>query len=342
MSDSITNTSLKNEAEESFEGSLRPKNFKEIVGREIEKKSIQIMIDSAKKRDASIDHILFHGPPGLGKTTFAFVIAKELGYHLHVTSGSVIEKAGDLAAILTSLEPYSVLFIDEIHRLKRTIEEILYPAMEDNVLDIVIGKGPNARTLRIDLPKFTIIGATTKLSMISSPLRDRFGMNFRLDFYNDKELVQLINQKARMMSIRIQGDAAEEIAKRSRMTARIAIRILKRVRDLATVKDLEIIDVLTTQETLDLLDIDENGLDRSDRALIQALIFSFGGRPVGLGTLAASISEEPETVETVYEPFLLKKGLIERTSRGRIATSRAIEFYRDLLVLENEKTDSKD
>lgn len=332
MSDDITMPSVKNDSEETFEGALRPQTFNEIIGRGVEKKSIKIMIDSAKKRDASMDHILFHGPPGLGKTTFAYVIAKELGYNLHVTSGSVIDKAGDLAAILTSLEPYSVLFIDEIHRLKRTIEEILYPAMEDNVLDIVIGKGPNARTLRIDLPKFTIIGATTKLSMISAPLRDRFGMNFRLDFYDDDELTQLVNQKAGMMNISIHDEAALEIAKRSRMTARIAIRILKRVRDLATVNNKDLIDIDTTKEALELLDIDEHGLNRSDRAIMKALINNFASRPVGLGTLAASVSEEPETVEAVHEPFLLKKGFIQRTHRGRIATDKAIEIYSDALI----------
>ncbi len=332
MEEDITSPSVKSELEVNLEGALRPKNFSEIIGRDVEKRSIGIMIDSAKKRDASVDHILFHGPPGLGKTTFAYVIAKELGYNLHVTSGSVIEKAGDLAAILTSLEPYSVLFIDEIHRLKRTIEEILYPAMEENVLDIVIGKGPNARTLRIDLPKFTIIGATTKLSMISAPLRDRFGMNFRLDFYNEDELTELVRQKANMMNIRINDDASVEIAKRSRMTARIAIRILKRVRDLATVNNKELIDMITTREALELLDIDEQGLSRTDRAILSALIQNFSGKPVGLGTLAASISEEPETVETVYEPFLLKKGFIERTHRGRMATSKAIEIYNTIVL----------
>lgn len=332
MEEDITSPSVKSELEVNLEGALRPKNFSEIIGRDVEKRSIGIMIDSAKKRDASVDHILFHGPPGLGKTTFAYVIDKELGYNLHVTSGSVIEKAGDLAAILTSLEPYSVLFIDEIHRLKRTIEEILYPAMEENVLDIVIGKGPNARTLRIDLPKFTIIGATTKLSMISAPLRDRFGMNFRLDFYNEDELTELVRQKANMMNIRINDDASVEIAKRSRMTARIAIRILKRVRDLATVNNKELIDMITTREALELLDIDEQGLSRTDRAILSALIQNFSGKPVGLGTLAASISEEPETVETVYEPFLLKKGFIERTHRGRMATSKAIEIYNTIVL----------
>lgn len=327
MSDLVTIPTIKNESEIAFEGALRPVDFNGIIGRDAEKRSLSIMIESAVKRDASIDHILFHGPPGLGKTTFAYVVAKELGYTLHVTSGSVIEKAGDLAAILTSLEPNSVLFIDEIHRLKRTIEEILYPAMEDGVLDIVIGKGPNAKTLRIDLPRFTIIGATTKLSMLSAPLRDRFGMNFRLDFYEDGELDQLVKQKAQMMNIPIEDEASLEIAKRARMTARIAIRILKRVRDLATVNNIPKIDMTTTQEALSLLDIDEYGLNKTDRAIIKCLIENFSGRPVGLGTLAASISEEPETVETVYEPFLLKKGLLQRTNRGRLATEKAEKLY---------------
>ncbi|MCA9381463.1 Holliday junction branch migration DNA helicase RuvB [Candidatus Dojkabacteria bacterium] len=331
MDEYATSPDAKNETEIAFEGALRPSNFKEVIGRKAEKRSLEIMIESAKKRDAAVDHILFHGPPGLGKTTFAYVIAKELGYTLHATSGSVIEKAGDLAAILTSLEPYSVLFIDEIHRLKRTIEEILYPAMEDNVLDIVIGKGPNAKTLRIDLPKFTIIGATTKLSMLSAPLRDRFGMNFRLDFYEEEELTELVKQKAKMMNIGINHEASTEIAKRARMTARIAIRILKRVRDLATVNNKELIDLDTTKEALTLLDIDEYGLNRTDRAIILSLLDNFKGRPVGLGTLAASISEEPETVETVYEPFLLKKGFIQRTHRGRQITDKAEEVYSQLI-----------
>ncbi len=317
----------KNESEVELERNLRPDNFAEIIGREIEKKSLKIMIESAKKRSKSIDHILFHGPPGLGKTTLSYVVAKEMNVPIHVTSGGAIDKPGDLAAILTSLDQFSILFIDEIHRLKKSIEEILYPAMEDSVLDIVIGKGPNAKTLRIDLPEFTIIGATTKLSMISAPLRDRFGMNFRLDFYSDDELVLLVKQKARMMNISIDDEAAMIIAQRARMTARIAIRILKRVRDMAIVNEKKSITSDTVYKTLELLGVDEFGLDEIDRNLLYSIIKNFDNKPVGLSTLAASISEEAETIEDVYEPFLIKKGLLKRTPRGRVVTDNALRLY---------------
>lgn len=327
----VTNPGLNNASEENLDRSLRPKTFSEVIGREKEKKSLKIMMESARKRSAALDHILFNGPPGLGKTTLAFVLAKEMGVPFHVTSGSAIDKAGDLAAILTSLEPNSILFIDEIHRLKRTIEEILYPSMEDSVLDIVIGKGPNARTLRIDLPPFTIIGATTKLSMISAPLRDRFGMSFRLDFYSDLELQQLVSQAANMLNIEVDQESALEIAKRSRMTARIALRLLKRVRDLAIVKDSEKINIDLVLETLAMYEVDEEGLNEQDRSILKQLIHTFAGKPVGLSTIAASISEEPDTIESVYEPFLLKKGLISRTSRGRLPTDKAIRIYKELL-----------
>lgn len=323
----FTDPATKNESEEILETSLRPSNLDEIIGRNLEKKNIQIMIDSAKKRKKALDHVLFHGPPGLGKTSFAHVIAKEMGVPIHITNGSVLDKAGDLAAILTSLEDNSILFIDEIHRLRLQIEEILYPAMEDSVLDIVIGKGPNARTLRLDLPKFTIIGATTKLSMISGPLRDRFGMSFRLDFYSDDELRQLVMQKSRMLNLSIEDLAALEIAKRSRMTARIAIRILKRVRDMAIVEGKENIDVSTARKALGLLEIDDNGLDILDRSIIKVIIEHFNNRPVGLSTLAASLSEEAETIETVYEPFLIKKGLLKRTPKGRVVTDIGLRTY---------------
>jgi holliday junction DNA helicase RuvB len=330
MSD-VTSSFVKNTSEETFEQSLRPKLFKDVIGRLIEKKSLEIMIGSARKRKTALDHILFHGPPGLGKTTMALVVAGEMGANVHITSGSAIEKPGDLAAILTALEPYSVLFIDEIHRLKSTIEEILYPAMEDKALDLVIGKGPNARTLRIDLPEFTIIGATTKLSMLSAPLRDRFGMSFRLDFYSDEELQALVHQKAAMMSFKINSEASIEIAKRARMTARIAIRILKRVRDLAVVKGVEEITVLLVNETLEMLGVDEHGLNDTDRNIIFHMIKNFENKPVGLNTIAAAISEEPDTVETVYEPFLLKKGFLKRTSRGRQLTQTAIDYYAQVI-----------
>lgn len=328
----ITDPTIKNESEENLESSLRPNSFDEIIGRESEKRSIQIMIDSAKKRGKALDHILFHGPPGLGKTSFSYVIAKEMAVPVHITNGSVIDKSGDLAAILTSLEENSILFIDEIHRLKHNIEEILYPAMEDNALDIIIGKGPNAKTLRLDLPPFSIIGATTKLSMLSSPLRDRFGMTFRLDFYSEDELFLIVKQKAAKMNMKISDEAGYEIARRSRMTSRIAIRILKRVRDLAVVQNKDLIDVNIVMEALDLLGVDKNGLDDIDRNIIKTLIVNFDNKPVGLSTLSASISEEKETLETIYEPFLLKKGYIKRTPKGRVVTTKGQKEYGDLIL----------
>ncbi len=326
----LTNLNIKTDTDENIERSLRPGSFAEVIGREKEKENLLMMIHSAKKRSRALDHILFHGPPGLGKTTLAVTAAREMGVPFHITTGSAIDKAGDLAAILTSLEPYSILFIDEIHRLKRSVEEILYPAMEDCVLDIVIGKGPNAKTLRIDLPQFTIVGATTKLSMISSPLRDRFGLNIRLDFYNDDELTLLVNQASKHLGINILEEASFEVAKRSRMTARIALRILKRVRDLAVVRNLSKIDLAAVNETLELLGIDENGLNDIDRSILYNLVVNFDSKPTGLTTLAAAVSEEPDTIESVYEPFLLKRGFIKRTAKGRIPTQKTINIYNKL------------
>jgi len=323
----ITSTKPVNESEEILETSLRPSNFDEIIGRVLEKKNLVMMIESAKMRNKSLDHVLFHGPPGLGKTSFAYVIAKEMGTAIYTTNGSVLDKVGDLAAILTSLEPNAILFIDEIHRLKTQIEEMLYPAMEDKVLDIIIGKGPNAKTLRIDLPEFTVIGATTKLSMLSSPLRDRFGMNFRLDFYNDDELTQLVLQKAKKLGVKIDQDAAVEIAKRSRMTARIAIRILKRVRDMMIVNSRNEIDVQAVKDTLGMLEVDQEGLDNLDRQLIKIILFDFDNKPVGLNTLSIALSEEAETIESVYEPFLIKKGFLKRTPRGRVVTDKGMKLF---------------
>jgi Holliday junction DNA helicase RuvB len=327
MADRFTSTKPISDSEEVLENSLRPKMFNDVIGRDLEKRSLKLMIDSARKRGRALDHVLFHGPPGLGKTSLAHVVANEMDTHIYTTNGSVLDKVGDLAAILTSVQPNSILFIDEIHRLKTQIEEVLYPAMEDKVLDIIIGKGPNAKTLRLDLPDFTVIGATTKVSMLSGPLRDRFGMHFRLDFYSDEELAELVIQKAKMLNIEVDEDAAFEIASRARMTARIAIRILKRVRDMAIVNNIAKIDKNTVLSTLKLLEIDENGLDQLDRNLLKVILIDFSNRPVGLSTLAISLSEEADTIEQVYEPFLIKKGYLKRTPRGRVVTDKANNLF---------------
>lgn len=322
----IVSSSLLSDSEEQVENNLRPDNFTEVIGRKREKDNLQVMIQSALQRDAALDHILFHGPPGLGKTSLAMVVAKEMGVPFHITTGPAINKAGDLASILTTLEDRSILFIDEIHRLRHAVEEILYPAMEDRAIDLVIGKGPSAKTLRLDLPQFTIVAATTKMSMLSAPLRDRFGVDFRLDFYDNGELEEIVQQKARKMELQIEPAAAAEIASRARMTARIAVRILKRVRDLAVVSGKDVIDTEHVMQALEMLDIDSEGLDTVDRKILHSIYYKFANKPVGLNTLAASISEEPATVEDVYEPFLLRKGLLERTPRGRALTASGIEY----------------
>ncbi len=309
--------------EEKIEKSLRPVSFSDVIGRKKEKRNLKIMIEAAKKRGDALDHILFHGPPGLGKTTLAWVVAKEMGVPIYVTSGPAIERQGDLASILTNIETMGILFIDEIHRLHKTIEEILYPAMEDRAIDIILGKGPSARTMRLELPKFTIIAATTRVSMLSSPLRDRFGADFRLEYYDVKEMVQIVKQKAKLLDTLIDDDAAVEIAKRSRRTPRIALRLVKRIRDFAQVNNDGKITLREAREGLESLDIDENGLDYLDRKILLTIIEKFDGGPVGLSTLSAAIAEEIDTLESVYEPFLMQEGFLQRTPRGRVATKKA-------------------
>jgi Holliday junction DNA helicase RuvB len=305
--------------------SLRPRTFGEYIGQTKVKENLAVFIEAAKKRKEALDHVLLYGPPGLGKTTLAGIIASELGVNLRITSGPAIEKPGDLAAILTNLGNYDVLFIDEIHRLNRTVEEILYPAMEDYALDIIIGKGPSARSIRLDLPEFTLIGATTRAGLLTSPLRDRFGVISRLDMYSIDELTQIVKRSAGIIKIEIDDRGAVEIAKRSRGTPRVANRLLKRVRDFAQVKASGVIDADVAAMALNALEIDEIGLDITDRNMLTSIIEKFNGGPVGLDTLAACIGEEPDTIEDVYEPYLLQLGFIKKTPRGRMTTKLAYE-----------------
>ena len=307
------------------EGGLRPRLLHEYTGQEKAKDNLQVYISAAKLRAEPLDHVLLYGPPGLGKTTLAGIIANEMGVNIRITSGPAIEKAGDLAALLTNLNENDVLFIDEIHRLNRSVEEVLYPAMEDYALDIIIGKGPAARSIRLDLPKFTLIGATTRAGQLSSPLRDRFGVQLRLELYTPEELQAIVTRTAGILGVDIEPDGAMEIARRSRGTPRIANRILKRVRDFAQVKGSGKVDRMMADVALSALEIDGLGLDRTDRRMLESIIRNFRGGPVGLETLAATIGEESVTLEDVYEPYLLQIGFLNRTPRGRCVTMKAYE-----------------
>lgn len=319
----VNNTGQDDSVDVEFEQTLRPRDFANYVGQEQIKKNLKLSIAAAKKRGEPIDHVLLHGPPGLGKTTMATVIANEMGAQIRVTSGPAIERAGDLASLLTNLQDGDILFIDEIHRLHRSIEEVLYAAMEDFKLDIMLGKGPSARSLRLDLPKFTIIGATTRTGSLAGPLRDRFGMIHRLEFYTPDEITKIVKRAAKILGVKISDQAAGMLAQRSRLTPRIANRLLKRTRDFADVNGDGIIDERIAQSALELLEVDEMGLDSADRRLLHAIIDKYDGGPVGLETLAALTAEERSTIEDFYEPYLMQIGLLERTPRGRRATANA-------------------
>ena len=327
--DRIVNTTSEpdDEQEQELENTLRPKDFANYVGQERLKKNLQLAIKAAKKRAEPLDHVLLYGPPGLGKTTMSSVIANEMGAQIRITSGPAIDRAGDLASLLTNLQDGDVLFIDEIHRLNRSVEEVLYSAMEDYKLDIILGKGPSARSLRLDLPHFTLIGATTRTGSLAAPLRDRFGMLHRLEFYTPEEVQKIIQRAAEILNVTIHPDAAKELATRARLTPRIANRLLKRVRDYADVNGDGIIDTVISRKALGLLEVDELGLDPADRMLLLAIIDNYKGGPVGVETLAALTAEERSTIEDFYEPYLMQIGLLERTSRGRKVTHKA---YRHL------------
>ena len=323
MRDEFLDPGPVNDREEADEAGLRPRRLAEFIGQRELKEHLTIVLEAAKRRGQAADHLLLAGPPGLGKTSMAGIVAAEMGVHLHVTSGPALERAGDLAAILTKLEEGDVLFIDEIHRLSRAVEEILYPAMEDFQLDIVVGKGPAASSIRLTLPRFTLIGATTRTGMITGPLRDRFGLVARLDYYEDDELEAIVRRAAGILKVHIEADGAWEIARRSRGTPRIANRLLRRVRDYAEVRGDGTVSKDVARDGLKVFGVDERGLDKVDRAILNAICRQFHGGPVGLSTLAISVGEQPETVEDMYEPFLIQQGLLARTPRGRVAMPAA-------------------
>ena len=326
----ISEFEMPNEVE--IQKSLRPKSFDEYIGQENLKEKMSISIKAAQKRNMVVDHILLYGPPGLGKTTLAGVIANEMKANLKITSGPILEKAGDLAAILTSLEENDILFIDEIHRLNSTVEEILYPAMEDGELDIIIGKGPSAKSIRIELPPFTLIGATTRAGLLSAPLRDRFGVSHKMEYYNIDEIKAIIIRGAKILGVKINEDGAIEISKRSRGTPRIANRLLKRVRDYCEIKGNGTIDKLSAKNALDMLGVDSNGLDDLDRNIVNSIIENYDGGPVGIETLSLLLGEDRRTLEEVYEPYLVKIGFLKRTNRGRIVTSKAYQHFKKVEV----------
>jgi len=319
----ITDPKIIHEEERELDRALRPLSFKEFVGQDRIKENLEIFVEAARRRGEPLDHVLLCGPPGLGKTTLAFIISKEMGVNIRITSGPVIERPIDLVGILTSLEKGDVLFVDEIHRLPRQVEEYLYSAMEDFKIDIILDRGPNADSIRLDITPFTLIGATTRSGLLTSPMRSRFGMSFRLDYYNEEELYRIILRSARLLKVKITDEGAREIAKRSRGTPRVANRLLRRVRDYAEVKADGVITKDIAVYALNNLNVDEKGLDEMDKKILRAIIEKFNGGPVGIKTLSHAVSEEPDTIEEVYEPYLLREGFIERTARGRVATPLA-------------------